>query len=72
VSDARRRAIRRELAILVALVLAVDALAIAVWLLTGIRHAGPRAQLGFTVAWTLSTLAVVIVSLRKIRLLRGR
>lgn len=63
---------RRELAILVALVLAVDAVAIALWLLTGIRRAGPRAQLGFTVAWTVATLAVVVVSVRKIRLLRGR
>ena len=57
---------------LVVLVLAVDAIAVAVWLLAGIRHAGPQAQLLFTVAWTVSTLAVVIVSLRKIRLLRGR
>jgi hypothetical protein len=72
VSDSRRRAIRRELAILVALVLAVDAVAIALWLFTGIRRGGPRAQLGFTLAWTIATLAVVIVSLRKIRLLRGR
>jgi len=72
VSDVRRRAMRRELAILIGLVLAVDAVAIALWLFTGIRRAGPQVQLGFTIAWTVATLAVVIVSLRKIRLLRGR
>lgn len=71
-TGSRRRALRRELAVLVALVVAVDAVAIALWLLTGIRRAGPPAQLAFTIAWTVATLAVVIVSLRKIRLLRGR
>jgi hypothetical protein len=50
----------------------VDALAIAVWLLAGIRRAGPPVQFAFTVAWTVATLAAVIVSLRKIRLLRRR
>ncbi len=63
---------RRELAVLIGLVLAVDVLAVAVWLLADIRGAGPQAQFGFTVAWTVVTLAVVIVSLRRIRLLRGR
>jgi hypothetical protein len=63
---------RRELAVLVGLVIAVDVLAVGVWLLAGIRHASPQVQLGFTVAWTLATLAVVVVSLRKIRLLRRR
>lgn len=70
--DARRRALRRELAVLVGLVIAVEVLAVAVWLLAGIRHAGTRAQFVFTVAWTVATLAVVVVSLRKIRLLRRR
>ena len=63
---------RRELAILIGLVLAVDAAAIALWLFTGIRRAAPQVQLAFTIAWTVATLAVVIASLRKIRLLRGR
>ena len=61
---------RRELAVLVGLVVAVDLLAIAVWLLADLRHAGIRYQFLFTVAWTVATLAIVIVSLRKIRLLR--
>lgn len=72
VPDARRRAIRRELAVLVGLVIAVDVLAVAVWLLADIRRAGYQVQVFFTIAWTLATLAVVIVSLRKIRLLRRR
>jgi hypothetical protein len=71
-TDARRRALRRELAVLVGLVVAVDLVAIAVWQLADLRRAGVRVQFLFTVAWTVATLAVVIVSLRKIRLLRGR
>jgi hypothetical protein len=72
VADPRRQAIRREVVVLIALVVAVDALAIAVWLLASIRRAGPPVQFAFTVAWTVATLAAVIVSLRKIRLLRRR
>lgn len=72
VSDGRRRAMQRELAILIGLVLAVDAVAIALWLFTDIRRTGPEVQLAFTIAWTVATLAVVIISLRKIRQLRGR
>jgi hypothetical protein len=63
---------RRELAVLVGLVIAVDVLAVGVWLLADIRRAGPPVQVGFTVAWTVATLAVVVVSLRKIRVLRRR
>ncbi|HEX2450833.1 MAG TPA: hypothetical protein VHJ69_06820 [Gemmatimonadales bacterium] len=71
-NDAKRRALRREVAVLVGLVIAVDAVAIALWLFTDLRHAGVRIQFLFTVAWTVATLAVVIVSLGKIRLLRRR
>lgn len=63
---------RRELAVLVGLVIAVDVLAVGVWLLADVRRAGPPVQFGFTVAWTVATLAVVVVSLRKIRVLRRR
>lgn len=63
---------RRELAVLVGLVIAVDVLAVGIWLLAGVRHARLQVQLGFTVAWTVATLAVVVISLRKIRLLRRR
>jgi hypothetical protein len=72
VNDARRRAMRRELAVLIGLVVAVDLLAVGVWWLADIRRAGRGLQLAFTIAWTVATLAVVTVSLRKIRLLRGR
>jgi hypothetical protein len=71
-TDPRRRALRRELAVLVGLVVAVDLVAIAVWLFADVGRAGVRVQFLFTVAWTVATLAVVILSLRKIRLLRGR
>jgi len=63
---------RRELAVLIGLVIAVDVLALAVWLLADIRRSGPPVQFAFAVAWTVVTLAVVIVSLRKIRLVRRR
>jgi len=72
VNDARRRAMRRELAVLIGLVIAVDLLAVGFWWLANLRRAGPGLQLAFTIGWTVATLAVVIVSLRKIRLLRGR
>lgn len=60
----------RELLVLVALVGAVDAAAVAIYYLAGIPRAGPGVQLLFAVVWTVATLGVVVVSLRKIRLLR--
>jgi hypothetical protein len=70
VADPRRRAVRRELAVLVGLVIAIDLVAIGLWFVADLRRAGPQVQLGFTVAWTVATLAAVVVSLRKMRLLR--
>jgi hypothetical protein len=63
---------RRELAVLLGLVVAIDLLAVGLWLVAGLRRSGPQVQVGFTVAWTVATLAAVVVSLRKIRLLRRR
>ena len=57
----------RHLLVLIALVAAVDALAIAIWLLAGLRGRSGAVQLLFAIAWTVATLGVVVVSMRKIR-----
>jgi hypothetical protein len=67
VDEARRREMRRQLVLMIALVAAVDAAAIAVWFLTGLRGRNGGVQLLFAIAWTVATLGVVIVSMRKIR-----
>jgi hypothetical protein len=67
---AQRAEQRKQLLILVGLVVLVDAFAIAAYYLTGIKHMGPGVQLAFAIGWTVATFAVVVVSLRKIRLAR--
>jgi hypothetical protein len=62
--------VRRQLALLVGLVIAVDALFFGIYVLTGMRRASPGARLGFTVLWTAATLAVVLPRLSRIRALR--
>lgn len=64
-ADARE--MRRQLLTMIGLVVAVDAVAIAAWFLTGVRGRSPGVQLLFALGWTLATLAVVVVSMRKIR-----
>lgn len=63
----RRRAMRRHLLVMLALVAAVDAIAIAAWFLAGLRGRSGGVQVLFTIAWTVATLGVVVVSMRKIR-----
>jgi hypothetical protein len=58
---------KRQLLLLVGLVIAVDTIAIAAWFLAGIRGRGEGVQLLFAIVWTVATLAVVVVSMRKIR-----
>jgi hypothetical protein len=70
--DTRRREMRRHLLVLIALVAAVDALAIAIWFLAGLRGRSGTVQLFFAIAWTVATLGVVVVSMRKIREAQGR
>jgi hypothetical protein len=65
--DARRREMRRHLLVMIALVAAVDALAIATWFLAGLRGQSGVVQLCFAIVWTVATLGVVVVSMRKIR-----
>ena len=64
-ADARE--MRRQLLTMIGLVVAVDAAAIAAWFLTGVRGRSTGVQLLFALGWTLATLAVVVVSMRKIR-----
>jgi len=62
-----RGEMRRQLLLMIALVAAVDAVAIAAWFLAGIRGRSEGVQVMYAIGWTLATLAVVVVSLRKIR-----
>lgn len=50
-----------------ALVLAVDAIAIGTFLLAGIGRTAPGTRLAFTIVWMLATLLVVLVGLTRIR-----
>ncbi len=62
---------RRELFLLLATVLVVDALFIAGYLLFRLAAADPL-KVGYTVAWTVVTLLVVLRGLTRIRSLRRR
>lgn len=63
----RRREMRRHLVVMLLLVAVVDAVAIAAWFLAGLRGQSGGVQVLFTIVWTVATLAVVVVSMRKIR-----
>ena len=63
---------KRELFLLLATVLAVDALFIAGYFLLHLDAAGDPAKMGYTAAWTAVTLLVVLRGLTRIRSLRGR
>jgi NO-binding membrane sensor protein with MHYT domain len=57
----------REVLVLVGLVVAVDAVFVALYFLTRIEGASDAAKAGFTVAWTIVTLGVVLRGLTRIR-----
>lgn len=59
--------VKREVLGLVALVLAVDALFIAVYFGAGIERASDSMKIAFTVVWTVINLAVVIRGLTRLR-----
>lgn len=63
----RRREMRRHLVVMLVLVALVDAIAIAAWFLAGLRGRSGGVQLLFAIVWTVATLGVVVVSMRKIR-----
>jgi hypothetical protein len=58
---------KREALVLVGLVLAVDALFIAVYFGAGIERASDSVKIAFTVVWTVVNLIVVIRGLTRIR-----
>jgi hypothetical protein len=62
----------REVLWLVIAVLLVDAVFIAVFLLTRVSTASDRVKIAFTALWTLATLAVVIRGLARVRSFRLR
>jgi len=64
--------VKREALVLVGLVLAVDAIFVALYFLAGGRLASDGAKLAFTVVWTVMTLAVVLRGLTRIRRARFR
>ncbi len=63
---------KRELLLLVAAVVVVDALFIAGYFLFRLDAAGSPAKIGFTAVWTIVTLLVVLLALTRIRSLRSR
>jgi hypothetical protein len=58
---------RREVLLLITLVLAIDSIFILLYFAAGVRHASGSAKLVFTAVWTLAVLAVAIRSLSRIR-----
>ena len=62
--------VKTEAFVLVGLVLAVDAIFVAVYFLADVERASDPVKVAFTVAWTLVTLAVVLRGLTRIRTAR--
>ncbi len=61
---------RREALALVGLVLAIDAVFVAVYFLANVERASDASKVAFTVVWTLITLAVILRGLTRIRAAR--
>lgn len=71
--DARDRGrLRREVLALVGLVLAVDAVFIAGYLLAGVGRRPDGVKLAYAVVWTAATLLIVIRGLSRVRAERLR
>jgi hypothetical protein len=64
-------AVRREVLILVGLVVVIDLVFIAAYFLAGIDRSSDQMKLLFTVAWTVVTLVVVLRGLLRIRQARS-
>ena len=68
---AHQSEVRRQLLRMVILVIIVDVAAMALYSFTRLRDAGSDVKLGFTIGWTVVTLAIVLTGIRRIRLARG-
>jgi len=64
--------LRREVLALVGLVLAVDAVFVAGYFLAGVARRPDGVKLGYTAAWTIVTLLVVLRGLTRVRAERVR
>ena len=64
--------LRREVLVLVGLVLAVDAAFVAGYFLAGVPRRPDGFKLGYTAAWTVATLLVVLRGLMRVRAERVR
>ena len=67
-----RGALRREVLRLVGLVLLVDGVFIACYFIAGLATASAHLTFGYTIAWTVVTLAVVLRGLGRVRAARVR
>jgi len=61
---------RKALMTMVLLVVGLDAAAIAIYYALGIAHRQNQVQMGFVVAWSLATLGIVVVYMKRIRQIR--
>jgi hypothetical protein len=64
--------LRREVLLLIGLVLALDAVFVAIYFLASVRSASDSVKVGFTVIWTLAILIIAVRGLSKIRSARLR
>jgi hypothetical protein len=58
---------RRELLRLVIAVFVIDLLAIGAYVFGGVGASSPRTRIVFAAVWTLATLVVVLIGLRRLR-----
>ncbi len=70
--DDRRRALTREVGLLVGLVLLMDGIFVGLYYVLHIATATPLVRLGYTILWTALTLVIVLRALARIRTLRTR
>ncbi len=66
----QRAALRRAVLNLVIAVVVLDAIAMAIFYLTGIVHGPERTRWLFVIAWSIATAIVVAVLLRRVRAVR--
>jgi hypothetical protein len=66
-----KREVRKQLMVMVALILAIDAVAIVLFAVMGIDDAPRSRKMLFTGAWTLVSVIVVLNGLYRIRVARN-